>query len=462
MQIDFTAGGNSDECVISGFSAAELLGRWSMGQMSSVRVPVPPLAQELELRLVVQPITIPEKVPTQTLTILANGVQIHQAQCRGWTEIRAKLPGNPSGMVDLQFLHLTPVTPAEQGDSTDSRPLAFMFKQLSVQDAASTTATPPTLTPTPLLVTITPSPDVRVARDGWLFLIGGTNSALRYYTDPGYFTEDHARSWANLLQARQARLARCGIGYLHMVAPDKLSVYPDFLGEVLPNGDRHPLALLEAALRDAGRADLLVNPLPAFFAHPERERLFLKTDTHWTFLAATVVLDLITQRLGARRSVSLADREVKPYRMIFDLGSKVTPRVIEEGYVVAMRPDVRRLYANELAVKFEEHARQGKPVMHNSINVVFRSENPDAIDKTLVIFGDSFMDFQESTTTALIAEYFRETHFIWSPRIDYGYVARVQADLVLTEVAERFMIQQPEDDYNLDQDVARRLQNYPT
>ena len=64
------------------------------------------------------------------------------------------------------------------------------------------------------------------------------------------------------------------------------------------------------------------------------------------------------------------------------------------------------------------------------------NDNADAIDKRLVIFGDSFMDFQESTTTIVFAEQFRETHFVWSSRIDYGYAARVEADIVMTETAE--------------------------
>ena len=205
----------------------------------------------------------------------------------------------------------------------------------------------------------------------------------------------------------------------------------------------------------------MVNPLPAFAAHPHRDRLFLRTDTHWWYEAGMAVAELVTQRLGVPRTLSLEGREQRRYHMTFDLGSKIEPAVTEEAIAVPMRAGVTRVHANELAEKVMANAKAGKPVVHNGTSVVFRNTNADAIDKRLVIFGDSFMDFQESTTTVIFAEQFRETHFVWSPRIDYGYVARVDADVVMTETAERFMIQLPKDDYNLDSDVAQRLAAYP-
>jgi alginate O-acetyltransferase complex protein AlgJ len=79
----------------------------------------------------------------------------------------------------------------------------------------------------------------------------------------------------------------------------------------------------------------------------------------------------------------------------------------------------------------------------------------------VVIFGDSFMDFQDSNPTVIFAENFREVHFVWSPSIDYAYVARVGAHIVISETAERFMISVPTDDYDIVQDEARRAQNDP-
>jgi hypothetical protein len=59
------------------------------------------------------------------------------------------------------------------------------------------------------------------------------------------------------------------------------------------------------------------------------------------------------------------------------------------------------------------------------------------------------MEFRPSNTTYLFAENFREVHFVWSPSVDYSYIARADATLVLTELAERFMVSLPDDQFNL-------------
>jgi alginate O-acetyltransferase complex protein AlgJ len=291
--------------------------------------------------------------------------------------------------------------------------------------------------------------DVFAGADGWLFLVGGSNSALRYYTDSTYFTDDHAKRWVDLLARRYARLALQGVRYLHIAAPDKISVYPEMLGVAMPNFDRHPIRLVRKFLSSAGLSDLLVDPLAAFASHPARAELYLKTDSHWSYHAGATVFGIVTERLGDPRTHDYLDRAIQPYTRAFDLGSKLTPMVTEQYFAVPTASTITRVHANKATTIFEENALLGKPVVHGGVNVVYRSSARDITEKTVVIFGDSFMDFQPSNTTMIFAEHFRETHFVWSPSLDYTYIERVGADVVISESAERFMIVLPTDDYTL-------------
>ena len=67
---------------------------------------------------------------------------------------------------------------------------------------------------------------VHVGRDGWLFLIGGTNGVLEQYraTLSRWW---RLRGWVKLIEARAARARALGIRYVHVVVPEKLSVYDD-------------------------------------------------------------------------------------------------------------------------------------------------------------------------------------------------------------------------------------------
>lgn len=449
---DFKAGGNLDESVHSGFYITEAEGTWTEGVESEVIIKAAGLLSELSLRLTVQPFLLPGVIEKQSLSVFIDGVFLgsYHSQRTEWTELRLAIPGHvqPSdGQFRIVFRHSTPGVPATSGKSSDTRNLAFMFRSLTLTGRQTVPAVHvPSL---PEYDDWTNLPDVHRGRDGWLFLIGGSNTVLRYYHDSDYFTDAHAQCWANLLMARAARLQTMGILYLHIAAPDKISVYPDHFGASLPLYHRHPTRLLAEALRDRGAGDLLVDPLPAFARHSERDRLYLKTDTHWTYLAGQTVCELVTDRFGFPRKLDFQSRQFNEYQLAWDLGSKLSPPVLEHYFSVTTSPTVSRFHANHLAIEFEENVRGGRPATHGSIYAAFTNTDPTAIDKIVVIFGDSFMDFQDSNTTTIFAENFREVHFIWSSCIDYDFVAEIGADYVVSELAERFMAVVPHDEYRV-------------
>jgi hypothetical protein len=49
----------------------------------------------------------------------------------------------------------------------------------------------------------------------------------------------------------------------------------------------------------------------------------------------------------------------------------------------------------------------------------------------------------------LVAQTFREVHFFWSNSIDYDYITETKPDIVLSELAERFVKRVPDDKRDL-------------
>jgi len=80
---------------------------------------------------------------------------------------------------------------------------------------------------------------------------------------------------------------------------------------------------------------------------------------------------------------------------------------------------------------------------HIGIRRVVRNENA-ANAETAVIFGDSYAYVTPDAPGTLgrrLAESFRETHFLWAPFCwDDGYVRAARADVVITQMAERFAL----------------------
>lgn len=451
VTIDFGPEGNFSQFQSGGFSGQEVSGIWSLGDESWIIVPIGSGTGRLLLRVWVQPCLIAGLNASQGLTVQVGDSVVGSYECSSsdWVHLTYDLTdavAGGAGMVRVTFRHPSAVAPVQSGQSSDVRRLAFMFKDLSVfwfEESYGPVAS------SGESMIEEKSADVHEGVDGWLFLVGGSNDVRRYYNDAAYFTDSHSANWCQLLIARNERLLRSGVQYLHIIAPDKISVYPDYFGAPLPNFRRHPSRLVRERLESVGCGGLLVDPLHAFSQSHNRDRLYLKTDTHWTYRAGQIVLELVAERLGSPRRLDLTSRSLTYYEMVWDLGSKVKPHIHEQNFAVKTKPTVRRVYANQRALDFEENVRLGKPVSHGSIYTKFENTAPTAIDKVLVIFGDSFMDFQDSNTTTIFAENFREVHFVWSPSIDYDFVERVGAQVVITELAERFMVELPRDSYSV-------------
>ena len=82
----------------------------------------------------------------------------------------------------------------------------------SVQEAAVETEQMPVINP------------VHEGSDDWLFLVAGSNSVIDLYSENSSFTPELAQQWVDLLRQRSSRFQEQGIQYLHISAPEKLTV----------------------------------------------------------------------------------------------------------------------------------------------------------------------------------------------------------------------------------------------
>jgi hypothetical protein len=296
------------------------------------------------------------------------------------------------------------------------------------------------------------SNDVQVGADGWLFLKGGTNNAEDYYTEQSAFSVDKLKKWQDLLEFRHRQLAGTGVRYLHFLAPDKTSVYPEFYGKPLPNFHSHPIRLFDTLLRGTS---YWVNVLDDIVLAKETAPVFYKTDSHWNFHGCFAAYKCLCKTLGVVPNESLATRSRSRAEIVMDLGGKLSPRVAESAEFVHMLRDSKRGFANQLvAFNESEDARKHGSALYNSI-VRFENYAPTAVPLKVLVFGDSFCEFRPHMLTGMLAETFRELTFIWNHSVDFNYVGRYTPDILITENVERFVNRVPVDGV----DVIRAAQD---
>lgn len=296
---------------------------------------------------------------------------------------------------------------------------------------------------------------IHEGRDGWLFLTSGSNNVV------GQFTRSRAMrmriaSWARLLVAREKKCRDAGIRFLHVVVPEKLTIYDHKLDGLAVAIRLSPALRLRRRLIWHPRARSacidLVNP---FRVRRDEVDLFYRTDSHWNFEGCQLGYEAICAHCGVRPRIDFGKRPSRDIERVGDLGMKLDPPRSEPSRTHQIQRDARRIHASPIVLARE--AAGQAVTLHVGSHVVYRNDTPEADPRRVVLFGDSYAHFAPILLTIMLAETFREVHFIWSSSVDWDYIARTKPDLVITQMAERFMQNVPDDRFDLEAYAEERF-----
>ncbi|MEA2839063.1 MAG: hypothetical protein QOF41_393 [Methylobacteriaceae bacterium] len=287
--------------------------------------------------------------------------------------------------------------------------------------------------------------DVYEAKDGWLFLTGGL--AALYGDNASGLPDAKLKDWVALIETRAERLENMGIQYVHMPAPEKLTIYDNKLQDPVVNWPLCPTLRLDQLLQRSRYAHVCLDIIPALRAARDERQLYGKTDSHWNAEGAFVAYRLLCERIGLNPDLDLLSRQHVDYHAAFDLGSKLNPPVGEWFKLYNFAKNATRYYRNSIAQYLESVT--DKPATFGGSHVAFKNANPSAANKKILVFGDSFCSQGIESLTAMLAETARQVEFIWCYDLDWAYIKRTRPDVVIYEMAERAMAYVPKDDFSL-------------
>ncbi len=156
-------------------------------------------------------------------------------------------------------------------------------------------------------------------KDGWLFLTGGTNEvADQYRRIPAM--DRVLRLWRRRIRQRIRRCEGLGTRYLHLVVPEKLSVYEDRFDGLTLDPRLAPAHRLGALMRWSWKGrrawiDLL-GPMRARRDGPD---LHYRTDTHWNIRGCLLAYRLVCRACGQPITTTGARIDVSPKQLGYDV-----------------------------------------------------------------------------------------------------------------------------------------------
>ena len=161
-----------------------------------------------------------------------------------------------------------------------------------------------------LLFRTSPSSKVILGQNGWLFY-GGDRMADRV-RGRAPMSNNAMERFRRELEAKILWLDELGIRYLYAVAPNKHTIYSDYLPERIVAKSPSRLQALKKHLERRSHASVF--DLTATILRAKRDhRVFHKTDTHWNSLGALVATNKLVHILLAdppRPELSLEDASI--------------------------------------------------------------------------------------------------------------------------------------------------------
>jgi alginate O-acetyltransferase complex protein AlgJ len=271
---------------------------------------------------------------------------------------------------------------------------------------------------------------VLIGKNGWLYIMEG--NLIDHYTGQLQFTPAQLHAWQTLLEKRRDWLAKRGIAYVFVIAPNKESVYPeelpDWVKKIRPQTKvdqfydymrQHstvPVLDLRPAVRDAKSM------------YPT----YLKTDTHWNSYGGFVAYQALAREL--KKQIPLSDA--------ISLSSFTITNQAQPGGdldrllgVSTLETNAYHLIPNPALPLFTT-----SPVPLDDPQIPKFTDNLQAHGR-LLVYQDSFA----LAWIPLLAYHFNHVDYFWQYNFDPAWIDREKPNVVVSEMLERmFNVQDPE------------------
>lgn len=288
-----------------------------------------------------------------------------------------------------------------------------------------------------------PNYQVHIGDEGWYYYTMDNNLELSTGEYP--LTDETLESILEQQLAIQEKLASKGIKYVLVLPTSKVSIYPeytrysscqevrktavDIVADYLEaNSDIHVVRIKDALLKDK---------------EENNQQLYFKTDTHWNQYGAFIGYQEINSKLNEWDIIDTGVPNVSFYdsEYVGEFGA-----MLGNTNFLAPEPTVNTTINNASAVRdlYSEKYLGTTGILNNmGFNYpVYYYQNNTVENNVALVFGDSM--FGSWNMTELLAENFSELTYVWNTNIYGEIVDYIQPNVVICEIAERYLNQLPQ------------------
>jgi alginate O-acetyltransferase complex protein AlgJ len=268
-------------------------------------------------------------------------------------------------------------------------------------------------------------------RDGWMYWTDDRETTPAIMADARGKLRFKAKEIERIdaqLTAAHNQHAACGIASAVLIAPNKQSVYGEFLLNVPSAAPPTRLDVLLAQLNPAAR-DTIVDPRQIMRAAKLRDaplRLYNKTETHWNGLGAYYAYAAVMQKLALMLPDHPEPKPLDDFQVIAGPypGGDMGTRVLFSPW---------RFFDDDVSLAPKVPVSTTAQLQIDPAHFVYRNPNGKG---QLVLFGDSFAGHHLGY---FFAQHFAEVHRYVAETFNGPIIAMHKPQAVLFETVERYL-----------------------
>lgn len=269
---------------------------------------------------------------------------------------------------------------------------------------------------------------VIVGKNGWHYLGNSYNHVVDQHRNLYPLSADSARIITDNLVRHQRELARQGIKFYVLIAPDSHTIYPEYLPDALKPSPKPSRLDVFRYYVNRHTSLPLIDIRDTLWTAKKNHVVYYQTDTHWndygTLVGCAALLNRIRQDVPTMPPVQHANYQIT---QVGGAGGDLVQ-------MLTLQNEVKDSVFYEIKPAAQLSARQTATVPNAEYGFPsLRFAGTDATRPKLLFIGDSF----SHSMTQFLPGYFRESYFVRSSHLNAALVKAEKPDVVVIEIVER-------------------------
>jgi len=279
------------------------------------------------------------------------------------------------------------------------------------------------------------SSKVLVGKNNWLYTT--EYGALKDYQGILKYNPELLEKLLNLLISEYREAQKNGLKYLFVVVPDKHTIYPEYLPDIIQKYKTKNDTLLDQLIKEMRKIEPdfpILDLRKAMLKAKKNDIIYLQSDTHWNLIGAYYGYRAIVKSLG-EKPISLSKFDKKQEIVDFgNLAEMIKKNIKYKNYYLEYKKEPKFNLVTKNNSKNVFNDLWGLPLDKEiGRHSFFEYKNPEKT-LNLLMFRDSYTD----NLMNFLPNNFNQSIFIWlyPCKIRFDLAKKQGINVVIREVAE--------------------------